>query len=190
MGNITSVKNALEFLKLPFMIAEKPEDLSLATHIILPGVGAFKEGMKNLEELGFVSALKKEIIENKKSLLGICLGMQLLMSTGEEGGVSAGLNFIAGKTVKIPETGLRIPHVGWNMVEIKNPNNLIDENQDFYFVHSYYVDPINKKTIKATTNYGIDFASVIEQENIFGVQFHPEKSHEAGSEVLKRFSQI
>ncbi len=190
MGNITSVKNALEFLKLPVMVAENSEDLAKASHIILPGVGSFKEGMKNLEELGFVSALKKEVLENKKPLLGICLGMQLLMSEGEEGGIGAGLNFIKGKVSKFKEIGLRIPHVGWNTVEARKENSLLRENFDFYFVHSYYVDPINKDAIKATTHYGIDFPSLVCSDNIYGVQFHPEKSHEAGLKLLENFCKI
>ncbi len=190
MGNVTSVKNALEFLGVPVMLVENPKELDQVSHIILPGVGAFHDGMKNLRELGFVDTLSRAVLEEKKPFIGLCLGMQLLASSGDEGGEAEGLNFIPGRVKHLPEKSLRIPHVGWNNARVVRKNSIISAEADFYFVHSYYFDVTDRETVVAETDYGSTFPSVVAKENIFGTQFHPEKSHVAGLDILKNFSRL
>lgn len=194
MGNLRSVEKALKKLGKDCVISGKEEDFAEATHIILPGVGFFKEGMANLKSRGIDKVLEREVIEKKKPLLGICLGMQLLLKTGQEGGNNNGLGFIDGDVMRFSfiGKGLKIPHVGWNNVmnvsqmEIFNG---IPENTDFYFVHSYHAK-LNEKIIHAETDYGYNFPSAINKGNIFGVQFHPEKSQKYGILLLKNFCEL
>ena len=190
MGNITSVKNACEFLRIPHVIAEVPAQLASATHIIIPGVGAFAEGMRQLRDRGFLPSIHDAATEKKKPLLGICLGMQLFATTGEEGGETPGLDLIPGRVRRLPDTGLRIPHVGWNTVTPIRENPLLATPKDAYFVHSYYIEPVDPLTVAAKTEYGISFPSMIRLGHIFGTQFHPEKSHAAGLDILFQFSRI
>lgn len=188
MGNITSVQNALEYLKIPVKVVRRAEELDEVSHLILPGVGAFPEGMRNLEELGFVEAITKNVIERKKPILGICLGMQLMATVGFEGEKTSGLNLMEGEVVRLPEMGLRIPHVGWNNIWMKKKNAVLTDDADFYFVHSFHFRPENQETIMATSEYGVVFAAAVNRDNIYGVQFHPEKSQQAGLNVLRNFS--
>jgi len=186
MGNITSVRNALEFLKIPVAIIDAPKNLENFSHLILPGVGAFSAGMKNLKAGGWVSALGEQVLARKKPFLGICLGLQLLAASGDEGGETAGLNFIAGRVTRLPAL-LRLPHVGWNTVQPVRDNPLLDRVKDFYFVHSYYFNPVNPEDVIATCDYGLNWPAIINKENIYGVQFHPEKSRQAGLDILMSF---
>ena len=191
MGNIGSVKNALIALGHEPVISAKKEDIQKATHLILPGVGAFGDGIKNLREARLIDVLTEEVIANKKPVLGVCLGMQMMASGGEEGGFHEGLGWIAGVTrkFKIDENIFKVPHVGWNDVRNLGESKLLRgiENPIFYFVHSYHLVPESRSVIRGETGYGEIFASVIEFGNIYGVQFHPEKSQKAGLDLLNNF---
>lgn len=192
LGNLTSIKNALDKLGISNAISDKISDMKKADKLILPGVGAAAEGMKNLKEKKLDLFLKQEVLKGKP-LLGICLGMQLLMDFSEEGNAEC-LKLIKG-TVKKFQTKLKVPQIGWNDVQIKNEKskvkNIFDgiENESyFYFVHSYYCKPDDKNVIIGITDYETEFCSVLMKENIFGVQFHPEKSGDVGLQMLKNFS--
>jgi glutamine amidotransferase len=191
MGNLFSVKNALDAINAEVIISDNPNDLKKADKIILPGVGAFPDGMKNLKNMGFIEVLEKEVLENEKPFLGICLGMQLLASDSEEHKLTEGLGWIDGhvKRFNVDDKNLRIPHMGWNDVNIKKENPLFGAIKDpiFYFVHSYHLIPKDSSVITATCNYGEEFMAAIQKNNIFGVQFHPEKSQKCGLELLKNF---
>ncbi len=189
MGNVTSVKNAFEFLNIPVTLITTPAELAKVSHVVLPGVGAFTEGMENLRQLGFIGALQETVVEKQKPFLGICLGMQLLATVGEEGGETAGLNFISGRVKRLPDLGQRIPHVGWNTVEVVRKNKLITEKIDVYFVHSFYFDVADQEAVVGECDYGIKFPAIVNKNNIYGTQFHPEKSHQAGLAILKNFVQ-
>jgi len=191
MGNAGSVKNALGALSIENFLSSNPKDLVKATHIILPGVGAFDQCMKNLKKLGFVSALKKEVVGNKKPFLGICLGMQILAELGEEGGKTKGLGWIAGTTRRftVDEQKYHLPHVGWNDVKVLGKSGLFKgiNHPIFYFVHSFHFAPTDKKIIIGESEYGEKFASAVASKNIFGVQFHPEKSQHEGLKLIENF---
>lgn len=191
MGNLHSVIKALKRIGVNAIISSNPEELENADKIILPGVGHFKKAIENLKDEGFIEILNKKVLEDKTPILGICLGMQLFSKFSEEGDVE-GLGWIDAETkkLKINETNLKIPHMGWNSVEIKKESKLLNgiENDElFYFVHSYNVVCSNSKDILTKTKYGAEFNSAVEKENIFGTQFHPEKSHKAGLKILKNF---
>jgi glutamine amidotransferase len=188
MGNVASVQKALNFLKIENIITSDHNEISASTAILLPGVGSFKQGMANLNERGLVELLTKEVIENKKKFLGICLGMQLIMDQGSEPEVTKGLGWISGEVIKFELENLAIPHMGWNSITNKNNkyfNNL--DQSDFYFVHSYHVVPNDKSTIAATVNYGFEVVASLHNNNIFATQFHPEKSQNAGLELIKNY---
>lgn len=191
MGNLFSVKNALEAVGAEIVISKNPEDLKRADQIILPGVGAFPDGMKNLKELGIIPALEKEVLEKKKPFLGICLGSQLLASYGEEHGSTSGLGWINGRVrrFRVDEKQFRVPHVGWNDVSPVPGATLFKgiDSDIFYFVHSYFVAPEDPGVVAATCEYGEKFTAAVERGNIFGVQFHPEKSQKSGLKLLKNF---
>jgi glutamine amidotransferase len=190
MGNLFSVKNALDAIGVESIISDNPNDLKKADKIILPGVGAFPDGMKNLKNRGFVEVLEKEVLEKKKLFLGICLGMQLLASDGEEHKLTKGLGWIDGHVRKFNvQSDFRIPHIGWNDIFIKKENPLFGaiKTPVFYFVHSYHIIPKDSSVVIATCNYGEEFVVAIQKDNIFGVQFHPEKSQKCGLELLKNF---
>ncbi|MDO8499650.1 MAG: imidazole glycerol phosphate synthase subunit HisH [bacterium] len=190
MGNITSVQNALDWLNVPAKIVTAADDLDSVSHIILPGVGAFPEGMKNLAEAGFVDAINRNVLSAKKPFLGICLGMQLLATVGHEGETTQGLNLIPGTVERLPDSTVHVPHIGWNNIQIARANSLIKTEADFYFVHSYYFQPTDSGDVIASADYGINFSAAVNRGNIYGVQFHPEKSQAAGLELLKNFSQL
>ena len=193
VGNLTSVQNALGTLGVKTLVTNDQAALHAATHLILPGVGSFKEGMEGLEKRGLISLLKKEVLENKKKILGICLGMQLFAEKGFEYGEQSGLGIIPGSVVKIDTSvsKLRLPHIGWNTVtkmdgQFQLLGGLPDE-PIFYFVHSYKFVPKEKESIVGISEYGEEIVSMVEKENVFGTQFHPEKSHTDGLQVLKNF---
>ena len=195
MGNLASVKNALNFLKIPSKIVDCPKDLVNTDKIILPGVGAFGMAMLNLESKGFIESLENEVLIKQKPLLGICLGMQLLLSKSYEFGENKGLDFIKGEVRSFSDkiNDLPIPHMGWNNVKsIHNSllRNITDEEAIFYFIHSFYCELENNKYQSGETDYGFNFTSMIEKENIFGAQFHPEKSQKFGLEIFTSFHKI
>lgn len=190
-GNLANIKNAFDYLGMEASIVSKPEDLISAEKIVLPGVGAFSPAIKRLRETGFVEILR-ERINDGVPLLGICLGMQLLMSGSEENGNSKGLDFIKGKVTKL--TGdQKIPHMGWNTLDFERATPLnkgIETGKYAYFVHSYFCSPEDFNVVTSRTRYGESFASIIEHENIYGMQFHPEKSQQTGLQLLKNFGSI
>lgn len=191
-SNLGSIKRALELSACEVIISDDPSDLKKADKIILPGIGVFADAMTYLTRLGWVDALHEEVVHNQKYFLGICLGMQLLADTGYEGGQCPGLNFIPGSVQKIEQTALRerIPHVGWNEVYSTQNSPLfsnIASGADFYFVHSYSFVPKSTNHVIATTPYGNEIVAAVQADNIFGVQFHPEKSAPLGFDIFKNF---
>jgi glutamine amidotransferase len=193
MGNLGSVAKGLERKGARVQVSSHREDIEKAAAIVLPGVGAFAQGMKNLKRLKLIPSISRAI-EEGKPFLGICLGFQLLFSESEEGD-SEGLNIFKGKVKRFafPSLSRKIPHMGWNHLRIQNNSRLlkdIPEGSYFYFVHSYYAEPEDKRIVRATTDYGIEFVSVIEKDNIFALQFHPEKSQAQGLKILENFIQL
>ncbi|QQG46635.1 MAG: imidazole glycerol phosphate synthase subunit HisH [Candidatus Niyogibacteria bacterium] len=192
-GNVGSVFNMFQTLIDTAVISNKSEDIVGATHIVLPGVGAFGASMDKIKKTITLDVLKREIFENKKPFLGICVGMQVLADKGFEFGEYDGLGWIPGEVRKINSGKLPLPHIGWNSVVALKKNPLLDglsESQDFYFVHSFVFDEKDAESVAAKTEYGEKFNSIIAKGNIFGVQFHPEKSQKAGSILLKNFLSI
>ena len=190
VGNLRSVENALAAIGAPYRFAKSASDVRSASKVLLPGVGAYRVGMQNLERSGLTDAIRA-VAADGIFVLGICLGMQLLLDEGDEGGHAKGLGLIPGKVRKIePEPGLRIPHMGFNEVRIAQASPLlagIPDCSDFYFVHSYHAAVADEKDVLATTIHGVEFASVIGRGNVFGTQFHPEKSQSQGRKLLKNF---
>ncbi|MGJ0353200.1 imidazole glycerol phosphate synthase subunit HisH [Aliarcobacter cryaerophilus] len=190
MGNLASVYNACSKFTKDLKIVKNADDLKNLDKIILPGVGAYKDAMQHLEDSGLKDVIL-DFANSKKPLLGICLGMQLLFESSEEFGYTKGLGLIEGKVVKFDKSkmgsDLKIPHMGWNKIVNKdNPLFKNLQNPYLYFVHSYHVVTDDKYTI-ATTNYGYDFVSAVNKDNIFGFQPHPEKSHNNGLKILENF---
>ena len=197
MGNLRSVSKALETVGAKTRVTNRPEDIVSATAIVLPGVGAFSRGMENLKRDKLLPAILENIKKNKP-FLGICLGLQLLFTESEEHGISKGLDIIKGHVKKFAPN-VKIPHMGWNQIRLKTidyrPETInlfkdIPDNSYFYFDHSYYVEPEDKSTVVATTQYGKDFVSAVNKDNIWGVQFHPEKSSDLGLKILKNFVEL
>ncbi|MCM8800656.1 MAG: imidazole glycerol phosphate synthase subunit HisH [Candidatus Omnitrophica bacterium] len=191
MGNIHSVKKALESFGVKTLVTSNPQDLEKADKIILPGVGAFDDAILGLKKKDLISNLIKHI-ENKKTILGICLGMQLLFEESQEAKDSRGLGILKGRIKKFDNNlSLKIPHIGWNQIKmvLKDCPLLKDipDNSYVYFCHSYYPEPEDKNIIVTYTDYGLDFASVVWKDNIYGVQFHPEKSQAIGLKIIKNF---
>ncbi len=190
ISNIASVTRALKYLKVEHNVCDKPEGIMSADKLILPGVGSFAEGVLRLRNSGIGLALRKKVMDEKVPILGICLGMQLLASTGEEGGVSEGLGFIKGRVSlhRAGENGFKLPHIGWNDVRFDNFRvfDSIPDNSCFYFVHSYEMI-VEEPAVCAYSNYGVDFVAAIKKDNILGTQFHPEKSQDFGLMLLKNF---
>jgi len=200
MGNLRSVQKALEFVGAKVIVTHDPDLILNADSVVLPGVGAFKDCMANLEELKLVDPIRK-FIDGGKPFLGICLGLQVLFEESEEYGPVAGLGILPGKVVKFPggssETKngrpIKIPHMGWNQIKVKKNVPLFGGVGDapyFYFVHSYYVVPEDQNMIATVTNYGVEFVSGIQHKNIYAFQFHPEKSQTLGLSILERFSNL
>jgi len=193
MGNLGSVSKALEYLGQDVLVTRKGQDLKKADKIVLPGVGAFKDAMDALRDLGLVESLKRELAHNK-TYLGICLGYELLFERSEEGGGCEGLGVLKGDVVRFQGAGLKVPQIGWNRVRPVNDDcplfEGLEDDPFFYFVHSYYVRPKEESIVAAVTSYGGDFASMVWNENIYAVQFHPEKSQEVGLRFLKNFMEL
>lgn len=194
MGNLRSVQKAFERIKIPVQISSHGDDIARADKLILPGVGHFRNGMENLKKLGIISILNEKVIAEKTPILGICLGMQLLTRYSEEGDCE-GLGWIDTKTKAFEHndgaSDLKIPHMGWNTIRLLSKHSLFNGHKPekpFYFVHSYYV-PCSPQYCLASTEYGIEFSSVIYKDNIFGTQFHPEKSHRQGLRLLENFAE-
>ncbi len=191
MGNLRSVEKAFLKVGVTAKVVSEPRALEDAMAIVLPGVGAFKDCMRNLEEKGFIEPILKSI-QKGKPYLGICLGLQVLFTESEEFGIYSGFDIFKGNVVRF-QIDLKVPHMGWNTVKLVKKPPIFEGIKDepfFYFVHSYYVVPQNKDIIAGTTDYEITFTSMIWKDNIFATQFHPEKSQEMGLRLLKNFGDI
>ena len=192
MGNIRSIQRRLRQAGAICTVSPKPEDILRAEKLILPGVGHFKRAMQNLQSFGMLDALNEAVLQRKTPVLGICLGMQLMARHSEEGDAN-GLSWFDGTVVRFrikDHLRYKVPHMGWNQIVQKKESTLLNgvpENSEFYFVHSFHFQANDAADVLAETNYSYPFVSAIEKENIFGVQFHPEKSHEAGIILLKNF---
>jgi len=191
MGNLRSVSKALEAVGAKVEVTDDASKIENADALVLPGVGAFCHGMENLKKIEIIPSILKSVKEGKP-LLGICLGLQLLFTKSYEHGKHDGLGIIEGSVKKFDFTNkdLKIPHMGWNQISIKKQDNIfkdVPDNSYFYFVHSYYVEPEDKSRILASTKYGLKFTSAVIKNNIFGVQFHPEKSSDLGLKILENF---
>ena len=185
-GNLHSVKNALDYLGAEAVITGDKDVIFSADKVILPGVGAFGEAMASLRETG-LDAVIKDVVKSGKPFLGICLGLQLLFEESEESPGVEGLGIFEGKVVKIPDCGLKIPHMGWNDITLTKESRILTGNPFVYFVHSYYMTTPETDIVSAYTVYGQRLDIAVERGNVFATQFHPEKSGEAGMEILKRF---
>ncbi len=195
LGNLGSVANMLKKIGVSAVISSDPAVVEKADKLILPGVGAFDAGMKNLETRGLIPLLNFRVLEQKTPILGLCLGMQLLGKRSEEGQLP-GLGWLDAQVVRFKfdsnAGNLKIPHMGWNTLAVCQPYPLfadLEAENRFYFVHSYYVVCADQSNVLAQTNYGFDFASAVVKDNIMGVQFHPEKSHKFGMRLLKNFAE-
>ncbi len=195
-GNISAIANIYERLNIHYKIATAPNELRGADKLFLPGVGAFDETMLLLINKGFKEVMDEEVLKNKVPIFGICVGMQVLGNSSDEGKLP-GLGYINGVVRKFNESLIigkpKLPHMGWNTIQEKNKTSIlsgIDLEIGFYFLHSYYFDCVNISDVVATTNYGQEFASVVCNSNVYGVQFHPEKSHSNGVNLLKNFANL
>ena len=189
VGNLRSVKRGIEKSGAKVLITRNPKDLTQSDAIVLPGVGAFAEAVKNLSPLSGVVA---QSVEDGKILFGICLGLQLLFTRSFEGGSADGLDLISGDIVKLPD-GVKIPQMGWNTIEIIKSHPLLEDvrnNSYAYFVHSYFAQPSGQDVVVATTEYGVKFPSMVARQNVFATQFHPEKSGKTGLVILRNFVKI
>lgn len=194
-GNFTSVCNALEYLRLDICEIREPGQMDCATHLILPGVGAFPSVMEKLTRLQMIDELRRQVIDKNKPFLGICVGMQILVDVGYELQKSKGLGLITGSVERIDfgKTSLRVPHMGWNELNVLRTSELfknIGETPSFYFVHSYHLLPKDQSVITAVCDYETKIVTSVQKENIFGVQFHPEKSQRQGLLLLKNFCNL
>lgn len=193
MGNLGSVRRSFEEVGAEVVIANHPSQLYEVNRIVLPGVGAFPEGMSHLTKGGWIAAIKEAVLDQNKPLLGICLGMQMLADRGDEGVETSGLGLISGTVKRIDELGCdqRVPHMGWNEVNYHVSHHPLFEHipdrSDFYFVHSYAFETKNTEDLLATAEYGCSLTAVVAKDNVFGCQFHPEKSSKAGRQLLKNF---
>ena len=192
MGNLRSVQKAFEYLGYDAQITDSTAVMDSASHIVLPGVGAFGDAMASLNSLGFPDTLKAQV-KKGKPFLGICLGMQLLFDKSYEHGEFEGLGIVPGEVVKfeLPKE-YKVPHMGWNKLDVKRGAIFDAQKQDqfVYFVHSFYCVPQKKESIAATASYGIDFCAAVAQDNVFATQFHPEKSGEIGLDMLRKFGEL
>ena len=198
-GNVLSAQKSFvkiakdNNIEVDVLISKKLNDVKDSTHVVLPGQGAFSTCMNGLKKTdGLIDELSEFALIKKKPFLGICVGMQMLANVSEENGYHEGLGWIDGQIKLLPEDNLKLPHMGWNLVNPTNLkyNKLISAKNDYYFVHSYYFDCANKDNILAETKCGINFASIVGKENIYGVQFHPEKSSSQGLNLLKEFIRV
>lgn len=191
LNNLRSIENTLRRLGHEVRVTSNPEDVQTAEKLILPGVGAFRDAMKNLLELQLLEPFLDRA-RSGVSTLGICLGMHLLFTESEEFGLYKGLNLIPGRVVRLP-MNLRVPHMGWNQLHPKRRDKFIEgvaESSFVYFVHSYYVEPAAPDIVLATTDYGIEFPAIVHSKNIWATQFHPEKSQHVGERLLENFARL
>ena len=192
-GNVRSVFNIFRTLTDDVVISNKFEDIQKSTHLVLPGVGAFGASMDKIHKSIPLEVIEEEVFVKHKPFLGICVGMQVLANKGYEFGEHKGLGWIKGKVRKLESRELPLPHIGWNDIKILKSSLILDgfgQQNDFYFVHSFVFDAEDKESIVGTTNYGEDFVSVINKGNVYGVQFHPEKSQKSGKLLLSNFLNI
>ncbi len=199
MGNLRSVEKAFEAVGHRAVVTRQRQAIADASHVVLPGVGAFGDCMRNLESYDLIDPVRQSIASGKP-FLGICLGMQLLFAESEEFGSHKGLNVLSGKVLRFRSQKteedcqpLKIPHMGWNAISVKKPSRVLEglgEGAYMYFVHSYYVVPEEKEVVCTATEYGGSFVSSIARDNIFGCQFHPEKSQAGGLQMLKNFGDL
>ena len=192
MGNLRSVAKAFERLGHTATITREPKVILDASHVVLPGVGAFPDCMKNLDQYGLIDTVHRSL-SSGKPFLGICLGLQLLFTESEEFGSHPGLGWIRGRVVRFQDGNLKVPHMGWNNLEIRKKSPILTglpKNAMVYFVHSYYGVPEDPALIATTTEYGASFASSIAKDNVFACQFHPEKSQTVGLKLLQNFARF
>ncbi len=194
-GNLLSAKQSfvkvvsLQNINAEVQISSDPKSLKESSHLVLPGQGAFKTCMNGIQKIsGMHDQLNEFVTIKKRPFFGICVGMQLLADTSEENGTHQGFGWVKGKIKKLPTKNIKMPHMGWNKVRIVNSHSPIKPKEtDYYFVHSYYFDCLNKQDVVAKTKYGINFASIVNKENVYGCQFHPEKSSIQGLNIIKDF---
>jgi len=198
MGNLRSVQKGFEKVGFEAVVTADPRVVLAAERIVLPGVGAFRDCMRNLEQAGFVEPILR-VIREGRPFLGICVGMQLLLTDSVEFGLYQGLNVIPGHVLRFPDEmvadgeKLKVPHMGWNQLAVRRPApvfNGIKAGTNVYFVHSYYSVPDNESVVAATSSYGVEFCAAIWKDNIVATQFHPEKSQDAGLRILKNFGEM
>jgi len=191
MGNIRSILRKVNLAGFEGIVSDDLSKIMSADKLILPGVGHFRNGMNKIKERNIIDVLNKKVLDDQTPILGICLGMQLMTKFSEEGNVP-GLGWLDAKTIKFQLTDIRhkVPHIGWNSIEKKKESDLLNnlpDNSYYYFVHSYHVECNNQEDVLSTTRYGHEFVSAIQKANIFGTQFHPEKSHNWGEKMLSNF---
>ena len=196
MGNLGSIVNMLKKVGVQAKISSDPKEIESADKLILPGVGAFDTGMQRLQELHLIDLLNDKVVNRKTLTLGVCLGMQLITKRSEEGALP-GLGWIDGESIRFRfdprQNNLKIPHMGWNTIKVQRAEPLfkgLEQDARFYFVHSYHVICQNPGDVLTTTDYGYEFASALQRDNIMGAQFHPEKSHKFGMRLLKNFVEL
>jgi len=194
IGNFASVLRMIQKAGGEARLVDSPSDLRGADKIILAGIGAFDNGMTSLRDGGWTDALNEAALDRKVPVLGICLGMQLMLQSSEEGNMP-GLGWVEGEVRRLrppPDSGLKVPHMGWNTVTVTRENELFpaEDDQRFYFVHSYYADCAQPDVVVATSQHGSPFTAALKKDNIYGVQFHPEKSHRFGMAILRNFLAI
>lgn len=195
-GNVGAIANIYKQLKIPHMITGDLAELAMAERYILPGVGAFDATMRYLNQSGMVDLLNEQVLEKKKKVMGICVGMQILGDSSDEGELS-GLGWIPGRVRKIDEATLaanpKLPHMGWNSVRPRDGASLfggVDCERGFYFLHSYYFDAASPELVAATVEYGRELPCAVARDNVFGMQFHPEKSHANGVRIFRNFAEL
>jgi glutamine amidotransferase len=198
MGNLRSVQKGFEKVGFEAVVTADPRVVLAAERIVLPGVGAFRDCMRNLEQAGFVEPILR-VIREGRPFLGICVGMQLLLTDSVEFGLYQGLNVIPGHVLRFPDEmvadgeKLKVPHMGWNQLAVRRPAPVfagVKDGTNVYFVHSYYAVPDNESVVAATSSYGVEFCAAIWKDNIVATQFHPEKSQDAGLRILKNFGEM
>jgi imidazole glycerol-phosphate synthase subunit HisH len=189
-GNVASVRNLVEALQVDVVVSNDAADIANASHLILPGVGAFGAAMQKMADRLPLEVLEREVVTSGKPFLGICVGMQVLATRGYEFGEHRGLGWIPGTVAPLETAGLRLPHIGWNDIRWRETHSIasgLEHTSDFYFLHSNAFTPDDQATVLAIANYGAEFCAVARAGNIFGVQFHPEKSQRAGMQLLRNF---
>lgn len=189
INNLRSVEKAFASMNVPVEVTNDPKSIRNAEKLVLPGVGAFADAMKNLRTKNLIAAIR-ESVQSGTPLLGLCLGLQLLFSESEEFGRTEGFHFIPGKVKRLPDRVL-VPHIGWNQLHLQRPDPLLDgipQDSFVYFVHSYYAEPADRQDVLATTDYDIEFPSIARRDNVWATQFHPEKSQDVGLRMLKNFA--